>query len=128
MKYAKKYIVIHCAILLAIFISMRMVRNQVYSVLVYLIAGLAGGMTGCVEDTRFQNFIRNKYPLVYCEYKSYKGNKRMWLHDYAEDHSRKDTTDDPVLLDNCRRYIICCHATIAFVFGLFLAMVFTFIY
>jgi len=125
MKQAKKYIVIYSIILLAVFISMRIVRNQLYTWLVYLIIFFVAMMMGSVEEARFPDFIREKYPLVYCEYKSYKGNKRMWLHDYAEEHSRKDTTDDPVLLDNCRRYIICGRATIAFVFGLFFAAVFS---
>lgn len=112
MKQAKRYIGFHCAVL----ISMILIRNSTYSGVMVGLSWFVSIIVYGVEATRFIDFIMAKYPLVYYEYKNYNGYKRGWLWDYAEEHCQKSVTNDSLLLDNCRRYVITTKATVAFAF------------
>lgn len=109
MKQAIKYIWIYCAVLLSIVI----IKNPVYR-------GVVGGVTffACmiiqsVEGVKFVDFIMANDPETYYGLKNYNGYKREQLWEYAKLHSRKGSTSDSAILDNCRRYIICSYSSIA---------------
>lgn len=119
MKQAMKYIVIYCVAI----ISIILVKNQNVNLVLFLLSGFVGMIINAVEALRFHDFMWERYPNAYYEYKSCHGETRNWLWEYAEDHCRKDATDDPVLLENCRRYVFCSYSFTAFFISLPIAVV-----
>lgn len=118
MKQAKKYIGISCAIL----ISAVIIRNYACRMIICGLSYVAYMIIGYAEMIRFQDFIWKSYPSVYYEYKNYNGCKRGWLWEYAKEHSQKSVTNDPLLLENCRRCVICSNFAVAFIICLMIVM------
>ncbi len=114
MKQAKKYIGIYCAVL----ISIILIRNQTYRMTISGLSFFAYMIIYNSEALRFHDFIWEKYPSVYYEYKNYDGYKRGWLWEYAKEHCQKSVTKDILLLENCRRYVICSNSITAFMISL----------
>lgn len=112
MKQVKRSIAFHCAAVICIFF----IRNFDYRLAVFMLSAFVSMIVGGAETIRFNDFIMEKYPLVYYECKSYNGNKRAWLWDWAEEHCQESVTNDRLLLENCRRFVYTCKSTYAFWF------------